>query len=230
MYDCNLDEDMREGRSQGNGRVPIRGIVFDYGNVLCHPQEHSDVERMSQVCGIDTPRFQELYWKFRMPYDRGDLDGKAYWDSVAREQDIVLPPRQIAQLIALDTKSWSRRNEETLAWVKQLHHARFQLALLSNMPLEVSRSLSAQDDWAPLFEHLTFSCDVHRVKPDPAIYLSCLGKMKLPAEQVLFLDDIAANVEGAAALGIHALIFDTAQGTSARVAERFDLPVPDFGS
>jgi FMN phosphatase YigB (HAD superfamily) len=66
------------------------------------------------------------------------------------------------------------------------------------------------------------------VKPDPAIYQICLEKLNVAAAEVLFLDDIVANVDGASALGIHGLIFDTVEQTVARVKERFEIPVPDF--
>ena len=70
---------MPKQQSARNGKIPIRGVIFDYGNVICHTQKPSDLEAMAQVCGIAMPRFRELYWKFRVPYDRGDLTAEAYW-------------------------------------------------------------------------------------------------------------------------------------------------------
>ena len=29
-------------------KIPIRGVIFDYGNVLCHTQQLSDLESMAQ--------------------------------------------------------------------------------------------------------------------------------------------------------------------------------------
>jgi putative hydrolase of the HAD superfamily len=219
---------MRQSRSLKDGRIQLRAVVFDYGNVLCHPQQPSDVEVMARVCGLEVPRFQDLYWKFRMPYDRGELHGDSYWAVVAGEDGQVLNHEQVAELIALDAKSWSRPNRATLEWVEQLRRAGLGLGLLSNMPLEISRYLTAHCDWLALFDSSTFSCDVGQVKPDPAIYQICLEKLNVAAAEVLFLDDIAANVEGASALGIHGLIFDTVEQTVARVKERFEIPVPDF--
>jgi putative hydrolase of the HAD superfamily len=219
---------MRESRSFEHGKIRLRAVVFDYGNVLCHPQQPSDVESMATVCRLEVPRFQDLYWKFRVPYDRGELNGDSYWATVAAEEGQVLNRQQIAELTILDAKSWSRPNRATLEWVEQLHGAGLGLGLLSNMPFEISRYLTAHCDWLAWFDSFTFSCDVGRVKPDPVIYQICLEKLKVPAAEVLFLDDIAANVEGACALGMHGLIFDTVEQTVARVKERFEIPVPDF--
>src|SRR5437764_181309 len=60
----------------------VRAVVFDYGNVLCLDQTLEDMKGMALVCGIPHERFSELYWKLRPPYDRGDMDGPAYWTAV----------------------------------------------------------------------------------------------------------------------------------------------------
>ena len=45
------------------------------------------------------------------------------------------------------------------------------------------------------------------VKPDAAIYRLALDRFGLRAEELVFIDDNAANVAGAAALGLHAILF-----------------------
>jgi putative hydrolase of the HAD superfamily len=235
MYDrWLLDEpifawrNMQNRGSAGGAKVQVRALIFDYGNVLCHPQQASDVEGMAAVCGMEVSRFRDLYWKFRMPYDRGDLNGESYWslftsDLFASDARSALSREQVAQLILLDTSSWTRPNEASVRWVEQLHRAGVPLALLSNMPFELSRHLSAHCDWVSYFDHLVFSCQVGSVKPEPAIYRRCLEKLDFAPQELLFLDDIAANVEGASKLGIHGLVFDTLESTRARVQERFEL-------
>lgn len=217
---------MQPGQSAQNGKVQLRGVIFDYGNVLCHPQQPSDMENMAEVCGIALSRFPELYWKSRPAYDRGDLDGESYWSTTARAGSVTLSRDQIARLIELDTASWARENDEIVRWALQLHHAGFRLALLSNMPLELSQSLVANGKWARFFEHRVFSCDVRRNKPDAAIYQTCLNALQLAPNEVLFLDDIAANVESAQRLGIHSLLFETLEKTWSALAKQFDLPAP----
>ena len=217
---------MHSGTPAQNGKINIRGVIFDYGNVLCYPQQSADIESMAEVCGLSAARFREFYWKFRADYDRGDLNGNSYWTAVAGEQGIALSRDQIASLIALDTASWARESEDALRWTQQLHAAGFPLALLSNMPQDLARTLSAQGRWTRFFQHRVFSCDVRRNKPNPMIYQVCLDALQLAPPDVLFVDDIASNVEAASRLGIHGLRFDTIEQTWARVAEKYNLPVP----
>jgi putative hydrolase of the HAD superfamily len=219
---------MQKAQSSQNGKLSIRGVIFDYGNVLCYGQRVSDLEGMAQVCGIAMPHFRELYWKFRVPYDRSDLNAESYWQTVAGEKGLALSDEQITKLVELDTQGWARLNPKTMKWVEQLHGAGLRVGLLSNMPSELSRYLVAKASWVSWFHHLTFSCDMRMVKPDPAIYKACLESLAVAPGEVLFLDDLAHNVEAAAKLGIHSVLFDDIESTTARVAEQFDVPIPDF--
>src|SRR5579859_3592670 len=83
----------------------VRAVVFDYGNVLCLEQTLEDMKGMALVCGIPHERFSELYWKLRPLYDRGDIDGPAYWTAIVGPQKLSLSRDQIETLIRLDSES-----------------------------------------------------------------------------------------------------------------------------
>jgi putative hydrolase of the HAD superfamily len=212
---------------QPETQIHIEGVIFDYGNVICLPQQPSDVEAMAAVCRMPVAQFNELYWRLRPAYDLGEMDGTSYWTSLVGLQGLSLTGDEIARLIVLDCESWAKPNEETVSWVERLHAEGVRLALLSNMPLEISRFLARSCQVLKRFDDLIYSCDVGSMKPDPRIYNTCLAEMKLKPGEVLFLDDRPDNVDAASALGIHSLLFDTVESTSRR-AKRFDLPsLPD---
>lgn len=212
----------------------VRAVVFDYGNVLCLEQTLEDVKAMALVCGIPRERFSELYWKLRPPYDRGDIDGPAYWTAVVRQQELgqqelALSRDPIATLIKLDSESITRPNEGAVQWAELLHQEGFPLTLLSNMPLELSRYVTKSFPTLSTFEYLIYSCDYGSIKPELAIYRNCLELLKTAPQDILYLDDRAENVEAAAGLGINSVLFDTVEKTASRVESRFDIPVPSYG-
>lgn len=57
------------------------------------------------------------------------------------------------------------------------------------------------------FDGVVVSTDVHTVKPDIKIYKHLLEKYNLKAEECLFIDDRADNVEGAIKAGMKAVQF-----------------------
>jgi putative hydrolase of the HAD superfamily len=207
----------------------IRAVVFDYGNVLCLEQTQEDLKGMALVCGIPHERFSELYWDQRSPYDRGYIDGPAYWRAVVGQQELGLSKEQIATLIKLDSESVTRPNQGAVRWAKLLHQEGIPLTLLSNMPLELSRHVTKSFPRLSTFEYLIYSCDYGSIKPELAIYRNCLELLKAAPQDILYLDDRAENVEAAARLGINSVVFDTVEKTASRVESRFDIPVPSFG-
>jgi putative hydrolase of the HAD superfamily len=207
----------------------VRAVVFDYGNVLCLEQTLEDMKGMALVCGIPHEGFPEIYWRLRPPYDRGDIDGPAYWTAVAGQQELSLSRDQIATLIALDCDSITRPNQDTVQWAELLHHEGVRLSLLSNMPLELSRHVTKFFPSLSTFEHLIYSCDYGSIKPELAIFRTCLELLKTAPQDILYLDDRAENVEAASRLGMNSVLFDTVEETASRVESRFDIPVPIYG-
>ena len=57
------------------------------------------------------------------------------------------------------------------------------------------------------FDGLVVSCDIHIVKPDIRIYRYLLETYGLAPEECFFIDDMAANVEGARKAGISGAVF-----------------------
>ena len=57
------------------------------------------------------------------------------------------------------------------------------------------------------FRDIVVSGDEKMMKPDAAIYRLALDRFGLRAGEAVFVDDNADNVAGAAALGIHAILF-----------------------
>ena len=74
------------------------------------------------------------------------------------------------------------------------------------------------------FADIVVSGEEKMVKPDAAIYRLALSRFGLNADEAVFIDDNAANVAGAEAIGLPAILFTDAG--SLRVSLRaMGLPV-----
>lgn len=198
----------------------LRAVIFDYGKVLSRTQAGSDVAAMARVAGLRQEMFEELYWEFRTPYDRAEMDRGVYWRLIGGS----LPDQKINRLAQLDNESWSRENRIMSAWAKAVRAAGWRTALLSNMPIDLKLHLEANGVWLPEFDHASYSCDVRVSKPGAAIYEDCLSGLGVSPEQALFLDDREENVEAARKLGLHAAVFTRAEAVVPALAAKFGLP------
>jgi 2-haloacid dehalogenase/putative hydrolase of the HAD superfamily len=97
---------------------------------------------------------------------------------------------------------------ETVAAIEALAQRGVPQFGLSNMSPETQDRILALH---PVFGHLDpiiFSGEVGLIKPDAAIFELAIERFGRPASELLFIDDSAANIEAARALGFHAHLFE----------------------
>jgi HAD superfamily hydrolase (TIGR01509 family) len=76
-----------------------------------------------------------------------------------------------------------------------------------------------QFTWLDQFDHLTFSAEVSLIKPDAAIYEHSLRGVGVAASEALFIDDKEPNVQGARAVGIRAIRFQSIEQLRSELRE-----------
>lgn len=97
----------------------------------------------------------------------------------------------------------------TVAILKQLKQARHALYALTNFSAETFPIMRRRYKFLQLFEYILVSGEVGMIKPDPAIYRLLLEKIDRRAEECLFIDDSATNVDAARQLGFDVIQFQS---------------------
>ncbi len=99
-------------------------------------------------------------------------------------------------------------DEEVKAFVATLKN-RYKIALCSNAPAPFLREVIEEHNLGALFDTVVISSEVHLLKPDPAIFQLILDRFGAKPEEAVFIDDTAANAEGAKAVGMQGIVFST---------------------
>ncbi|MFN2298235.1 MAG: HAD family hydrolase [Anaerolineales bacterium] len=187
--------------------MPAKPVpVFDIGGVVIdwNPRHlfrkffPGDPESMERF--LREVNFRD--WNAGMDLGRPFADGVA--DASAR-----LP--RYADLLRTFDERW----EETAAGpipgmpelLGRLHERGNILYGISNSSCEKFPILRKNFAFLRLFSDILLSGEVGVNKPDPRIFLMFLKRTGLSREEVLFIDDTAANVEAARRLGWDAVIF-----------------------
>lgn len=173
---------------------------------------------LAELCGVSRDEFLRIYWSLRVPYDRGDLDGLAYWDAFAKAAGRSYSTAQVQEFIRHDVGFWLHLDQRMIDWLRQVRASGMRTALLSNMPCDLGEYLRAHTDLLTHFDHVTFSYEARAVKPDASIYRHCLDGLRAAAGEALFLDDRPANIEGAQAVGMKALLFESPEKLAAELS------------
>jgi FMN phosphatase YigB (HAD superfamily) len=182
-------------------------VVFDVGNVLLDWNPRHLYRKL-----FDDPEAMELFlaevctpaWNLEL--DRGRSFAEAVADLVARFPDF-------ADAIRAYDARWSEmiagEIEGTVALLERLAERGVPLYALTNLSDEKYESLYERHAFFRRFAGVLVSGRVKMVKPDPAIYRLLLESCELHAEQCLFIDDSAANIDGARAVGLSAVQFES---------------------
>ena len=193
-----------------------RVVVFDYGEVISREPTDADraalVERAGATASPEP--FWASYWEHRLGLDQGTTSIAEYWQAVATDLGADWSPIDVHELWALDHRGWLSVDPGTLGVLHALAAGGTRLALLSNAGADFSGWLR-HGSFAPLFERVFVSGELHLVKPDAAIYEHVIDELGIAASDFVFVDNKAENVEGAKAVGGDGHVFTDAASLEA---------------
>ena len=184
----------------------IKNIVFDFGNVLVsfdpiymtrqYVSDESDVALVSEVL------FDRLYWD--------KLDAGTITDEEVVRYSCERLPEHLHGAVADIYYNWIYNIPEIEGMrelVRMVKESGKRLYLLSNICTyfaDRSDEISILKD----FDKCIFSARAGHVKPHADMFEYLCDECGILPEETLFVDDNAANIEGARAFGISAYLFD----------------------
>jgi epoxide hydrolase-like predicted phosphatase len=114
-------------------------------------------------------------------------------------------------------------NERMIAYMRELRSRDYRLAICTNNVREWAGRWQAMLPVSEIFDVVVDSAFVGSRKPQPEIYRLTLERLGVAAGAALFIDDLEANCEGARALGIRPVWFQSTEqaiaDTEAALAE-----------
>jgi 2-haloacid dehalogenase len=100
--------------------------------------------------------------------------------------------------------------DETVEILAELRAKGVPCYVLSNMEPETFPRRFERFEFLSWFDGHVISGLEGVVKPDPTIFRRLLRRFDLQPSRTLFIDDSAVNVEAAAKIGLHAVLFESA--------------------
>jgi putative hydrolase of the HAD superfamily len=190
-----------------------KAVIFDLFHTLTTPEaEWSDLPWTSDVLGISradwytaltTNSRQRLVGEVSDPVEIVRL--------VAHSIDPGISEDLIARAASFRTQRFthvlSSIPAPTLHVLRELRSRGVRLGLISNCDCSEVSAWSA----SPLqgaFDAEVFSCHVGSAKPEPEIYLECLGRLGVTAAEAVFVGDGGSNeLHGAREVGMRSILF-----------------------
>ncbi|MBF4634427.1 HAD family phosphatase [Agreia pratensis] len=189
--------------------IPGKVVVFDYGEVISYSPSEADRQVLLSLAGLPEQLFWAAYWGHRDALDGGTLSIRDYWLEIARNGGVEFTESRIQELWIADHRSWLSVNPDTYDVLLALRDGGTRIALLSNAGFDFG-DYFRHGPMGALFERVFVSAEMGRLKPESAIYLDVLRELGIDASDMIFIDNKAVNVDGAANLGIDGHVFTTA--------------------
>lgn len=186
--------------------MSIKNVVFDVGNVLVRwdPQHIVSQVFPQQPDSLTLARSifkHQIWFDLNLGLITEAQALQHYHQMLGIELNTL---QQMAEII----KESLILLPESVQLLKNLHQSAFNLYALTDNTHEIMAYLRQKYDFWPLFKGVVVSAEVGCLKPSEKIYRYLLDTYQLKAEETVFIDDLAANVAGAQALGIHAVQFE----------------------
>lgn len=183
----------------------IRNILFDMGNVLIRFDRKLFLDRLDVSEADKTTLLREVFANVEW----AQMDWGTKTEEMAVENMCKRLPQRLHWAAERLTLHWDEPLlpiDGMYELVEELKEKGYGIYLLSNA------SVRQHEYWpgiaaSKFFDGTLISADVHVVKPQPEIYNLCLEKFDLKAEECFFIDDVAANVEGAIRCGLSGAVF-----------------------
>jgi glucose-1-phosphatase len=198
----------------------IRGVIFDFGNVIYRFDLRRCTAELSRLCGLDSEEIHRRVFEasdFEWDYMAGNLDSSQFAAHVSRLCEYSFEEECFARIFS----DIFTPIEGTLELIPRLKPA-YKLGLISDTSAWHFERAIQPCPVFPLFDAVLLSYRERRLKPDRGLFERCLAQLELQAEECVFIDDRAANTAGARAMGLHAITYT---GHGALVAALRELGV-----
>lgn len=186
----------------------IKTIIFDLGGVYFTDGTQRAIDLLSSGLNLDpTQVSDQLIGALGSDWRKGRLTAEEFWRQFKAYWNLSVDANEL-------TRIWFEGYEINLTTeqvVIALSRSGYEVLYLSDNVPERVAYLDERYHFLERFANGVFSYEIGVRKPDAAMYRSVLDKSSADADECVYVDDIAAFLEPAAALGMKTIHFRSAE-------------------
>jgi len=189
--------------------MTIRAVIWDIGGVLVRTEDREPRMRQAERLGLTREALVYLVFDSEMGQKAqlGAVSAKELLEYVC--QAVHLPVEEAANF-EQEFFAGDSLDVDLVNYIRSLR-TRYRTGIISNAWDDVRSTIKERWKMADAFDQIVVSAEVKIGKPDPRIFKLALENLGVAPEEAVFIDDFAHNIEGARAVGMHAIQFQTSE-------------------
>jgi epoxide hydrolase-like predicted phosphatase len=200
--------------------MPIKAVIWDVGGVIARTENRVPRDQLVVDLGVTRDYLNDLFFSGTegTRAQKGEITPDELMVYIRKE--LKLAPDEYPDLLSRFFAG-DKVDYKLVDFIRSLK-IQYTTGIISNA---WSGLVNMLDEWGicDAFDVIIGSGDVGVMKPDPKIYQLALDRLRVEAEESVFVDDFIANVIGARSVGLHAIQFKSSQQVISDLKQLLDL-------
>lgn len=182
----------------------IKAVFFDLGGVIVRTEFQAPRQHLAERLGMEYEDLDKLVFDSpsSIKASQGEISDKEHWAEVTKR---LKRPAAEMQSIRDEFFSGDIVDNEIVNFLRSLRPDYF-VGLISNAWPDL-RAYIASLKIDDAFDHMVISGEVGVMKPEARIYQIALEQAGVSPNEAVFVDDLAENIDGCRAVGLHGIQF-----------------------
>ncbi len=189
--------------------MSLRAVCIDLGGVLARTEDRTPRTHLAESLGLTESELEKIVFgsELSAQASSGVIPYEQHWRNVVSA--LGLPENEIPR-VRDEFFAGDRLDVDLVNFLRALRQSSIKVGLISNAWSDL-REWIVSRHIEDAFDEMIISAETGITKPDARIYRLALEKLGVAPSEAVFVDDMPANVEGARAVGMHAIQFTQSQ-------------------
>jgi putative hydrolase of the HAD superfamily len=204
--------------------IPITTLFLDIGGVLLTDGwSHGASKLAVKKFNLDLEELNKRHTEALDTYENGKITLKEFLDRTVFYEKRSFTPDQFRKFMFAQSKPYPEMID-LIRWLKTQYG--LKIVVISNEGRELNEYRIRKFKLDGFVDFFISSCFVRLRKPDAEIFRVALNTVRVPANQVVYIENTSMFVEIAEGLGIRSILHTDCKTTCAKLAS-FGLEVPE---
>lgn len=186
----------------------LNTLIWDIGGVLLRTHDWSSRHKWDARLNLPQGAVEETVFNSHLGRlaQHGEVTTEQHWENLRNHLGLT---REEIALLRRDFWAGDRFDQQLADEIRGWRAAGWRTGVISNAFDDLRQVLTEEFGVGDAFDTLTVSAEEGIMKPEAAIYQRTLERLRVSAEQALFIDDSEINIAGGTAVGLHTLHFQS---------------------